>query len=41
MRGKIHLVKKDGYAVVILDDDDAETAMADAVEVPVSRVTVV
>jgi hypothetical protein len=40
VRGSIHLVKKDGYAVVILDEADADATLTDAVEVPVSRVTV-
>jgi hypothetical protein len=40
VRGSIHLVKKDGYAVVILDEADADATLVDAVEVPVSRVTV-
>lgn len=39
VRGRIHLIVKDGFAVVILDDDDAETVMADAVEVPVAKVS--
>lgn len=40
VRGRIHLLKKDGYVVVILDEADADATLVDAVEVPVSRVTV-